>query len=246
MKPDFYQLMMADRHHNEVLRAAAGVSDFELETAAGKIPDDQIAHIAMYVLTRCRSVGIQQVLIFGGLLTLFEAAVSADDRRELFQNMIEDLGISRTQAYRCRLVWCRFGAELVGTPQLGKFFVAESLKILAEDRSPEPLRSEALDLARQGTPVTIRVAKALQKKHGVDVDDKRLPAESRRETPARSRARSSRPSWLFRGSVVRIRLEATTRSEATGIDEVIRDLEAVIAELRRRGTGAMNSDAAVA
>lgn len=221
---DPIQLALENCEYPEVLKAMAELSADDLIALAAKTEDEKIPALATYVVTKCNSVGVQQVLIFGGLLDLFAAMTEPRGNSELMRNMEEDLGVSRSQAFRCRAAWRSFGAKLLTEKQTLDQFCRESLKMLAEERTPDAAREEALRLARQGERITIKVAKRLQEKHGMDVEI----------TDSTPRVFSDKPAhWLFSGAVVQIKLVHRNTQEQADVSEVIRDLEAAIVELRR-------------
>ena len=232
-----FDLIRSGAHPDDVLKATVMISKFELDNAAANVLDEHVVEIAMYTSTKCRAVGIQETLISGCLLSLFAAAMEAvEGRRELYDNMLEDLGLSRTQSFRCRSAWDHFGAPLLKEPLLRKFFSSESLKVLGEQRTPDAARQGALELARQGTRISIKVAKALQMKHGVKQELGERAGSSPTTTPKAATKESLSNVWSFSGNVVHVRLEATDVWESAPVSDVIHDLEAAIEEFREGGS----------
>ncbi len=221
---DPFKMVLEDYEYPEVLKALAETSTEDLLTLAQKTGESEIPFLATYVVTRCNSVGVQQVLIFGGLLELFAAVSETQGHSELMRNMEEDLGVSRSQAFRCRAAWRSFGSKLLTEKVTLDQFCRESLKMLAEERTPDVARDEALNLARQGERITIKVAKRLQEKHGMEIDLNESTPKVATDKPAH---------WLFSGSVVQIKLVHRDAQQQADVLEVIRDLEAAIDELRR-------------
>jgi hypothetical protein len=208
-----------------------------LHQAAAELPDEALVDVAIYASTTCRALGIQKTLIFGGLLHVFRAATQNDEtRRELFENLIDDLQISRTQAYRSVAVWIHFGPALLAESNLRNFFVSESLKLLSAEEVSDEARNEALATARAGERVTIRVAEALREKHCPQPHAGRSSAEEQNDTPSRESGR--RTDLTFLGSVVRIVLKPLSRAENADREAVIRDLQKVIDRLREEMTTA--------
>lgn len=229
MSKDPFELMRSGAHYNDVLKTLAKIGKFDLDNRVAELSDERYVEIATYTSTTCRAIGIQKTLIFGGLMHLFYAASDVDGRRELFDNMLEDLGVSRTQAYRSMAVWCKFGTTLLSEPGISKSFSSESLKILAGEETPDAARNAALEMARNGERVSIKIAVALKEKHS--------PGTSRNasaDTAASSSTGGRRKSrWRFLGSVVRVVLEPLSPPEATATEAIIRDLEEATDQLRR-------------
>lgn len=226
MSNQLFALILSGRNYHEVLNRAAQMSLADQELAAKEVRDEEIADIATYIVTACQTIGVQQTLIFGGLLHLFALVVQPEGRRELFDNMLEDLGVSRTQAFRCRAAWNCFGAEFLQDTSLHRFFCAESLKILSEERTPEEAREAAVELARNGERITMKRARALQKKYGIE------PVAN---VPSPARTNSSRSvsrRWQFAGVAVRIQLTPTSSTGLPDAPVMISDLEAAISELK--------------
>lgn len=219
-------LALKNREYPEVLKAMVVFSDADLSKRAEQVTDEQIPELATYIVTKCSMVGVQQVMTFGGMLELFALLTESRGHSELMRSMEDDLGVSRSQAYRCRAVWRCFGRTLLSESETLQQFCRESLKLLAEERTPDGARNEALERARQGERITIKVAEHLRTKHGMTV-----PGPVVGTTPA---VVSNRPGhWMFSGSVVRIKLVHNEPGELADVPAVIRDLEAAINELRQ-------------
>ncbi|WP_417850284.1 hypothetical protein [Thalassoglobus sp.] len=222
---DPFKMVLEDHEYPEVLKVLAETSTEDLLAMAQRTGENEVPFIATYVVTTCNSIGIQQVLIFGGLLEIFAAVSETRGNSELMRNMEEDLGVSRSQAFRCRAAWRSYGSKLLSEKSTLHQFCRESLKMLAEERTPEAAREEALKLARKGERITIKVAQNLQKKHGMTLP---TPSDS---TPT---VVANKPGhWVFSGSVVRIKLVHNEPGELADVPAVIRDLEAAINELRQ-------------
>lgn len=222
---DPVKLVLKNSECSEVVKALAMLSYEELTSIVAGTSDEMIPEIATYIVTKCQSIGVQQVLIFGALLELFASLTESRGNSELMRNMEDDLGVSRSQAYRCRAAWKCFGRKLLSESGTLHQFCRESLKLLAEERSPDSAREEALELARQGDRITIKVAEELRVKHGMT-----LPAPA----PTTTSVVTNKPGrWVFSGSVVRVKLVHNEPGELADVPAVIRDLEAAIEELRR-------------
>lgn len=224
--PNPYSLMLSGKSHSEVLAQLVCMSPVEQNLAAKTVTDDHVSLVATYIVTACQIVGTQHTLMTGALLNLFFLAVDQEGRRELFDNMLDDLGMSRTQAYRCLAVWNCFGAKLLAETTLHQQFSSESLKILSEERTTEAARTAAINLARKNERITIKQAKLLQKKYS---------STSHSATSQLSVSRKSTPAtrhWSFSGSVVEIQLTPVIPSDVPEISAVIEDLEAVLTKLK--------------
>jgi len=231
MSNQLFSLFLSCRNHNEILEQAARMSLPDLELAAAQVRDEQVADIAKHIRTICTTVGVQHTLIVGGMLHLFSLVVQGPDRNELYDNLLEDLNIRRTQAYRAQAVWRCFGAEFLHDAALHSCFCAESLKVLAEERTPDDARAEAIELARNGEYISAKRAAALQKKHSL-----RPVANVSQRSRHHTRSRSSR--WSFAGAFVRIQLIPAKANSVPDVSKMIADLEAAIAELKAGGPNA--------
>ncbi|QDT07487.1 hypothetical protein K227x_59140 [Rubripirellula lacrimiformis] len=236
---DPFQLILDDRPHNDVLHAAAAASKFEIDTYAGNVSQTSIAAIGDYALKVCRTSGVQAALMNGGMLELFAAVSHEEESPEVYDELVDRIGIGPTQAYRCRAVWREFGKTLIDTPEIRGLFVAEALKILSGRSSSRAARQEAIELARQGTEINIKVANMLQSKHAAPSDD--AAAEVQPQRVARSNGSKLKKLfdktvgefWTFTGRVVQIVLEPTAQNTRADRHAVIEDLQAAIERLQQ-------------
>ncbi len=228
------RMILAGKGIYDVLNAQLLLSENERKGLADCVFDEEFPAVATYIKEICGATQVQEVLIHGGKLDLFLLVTDKEGRREFFDDMLEDLDLSRTQAYRCIATWRCFGAELLNAGKLQKRFCGESLKILAEERTPSAARDEALALARSGERITIKRAEELRQKHGmspiVAVASPLTTANT--DSPPRKASRSASAKWTFNGSVVRIQLIPTTAAETPDVPAVIRDLQTAIDQLR--------------
>ncbi|MCG6157621.1 hypothetical protein [Rubinisphaera margarita] len=227
-----YAMILSGGSHSEILDRWAELSAADQQQAAAEVRDEQIPDIATYIVDTCQLVGVQKTLIFGGMLHLFATVVQPADRQELFENLLEDLDLSRTQAFRCRAVWERFGLKFSRETSLHRHFCAESLKILAEERTPDDAREEAIMLAQNNERITIKRAKALQKKYGLQ------PVANVSPSAGASTPRAASSRWSFAGAFVRIQLIPAKANSVPDVSKMIADLEAAIAELKAGGPNA--------
>lgn len=231
MSNNTFELMASGRSYEEVLQLLAATPVADLEEAGATVTDEQLPWILTFADKTIRSAGVLDTIVCGALLYAVSFLSKPAHRRELIDNLYEDLALSRTQGHRCVQVWRQFGPQLQAEPKLKRFFCAESLKILAEERTQQAARDEALQLAREETKVTIKVATALQAKHGMLPPSDESAAVPVSES-ARKGSRRTAGKWLFVGSAARIEVFFTDSQQAADVDAVIRDLEAAIVELR--------------
>lgn len=159
-----YRFILEQRSNTEVLAAAAATSPMELENCAARLEPQDVAKIGEYVEANCQATGVQRVLIFGGLLELFALSSKEERNPELFEGMCERLGVGRSLGFEFRQVWRTFGKLFHEQPELPQYFVAEALKILARDSTPEAVVQAALQLAKQEKSVDIRTVNDLRDK----------------------------------------------------------------------------------
>ncbi|QDT57086.1 hypothetical protein Pan44_51520 [Caulifigura coniformis] len=235
---DPIDLILSGKGLYDVLSAHLALSDEERRNIPAKVDEEQFPAVATYIKETCGAVQVQEVLIQGGKLDLFLLVTDKEGRRAFFDDMLEDLDLSRTQGYRCIGAYRRFGGELLNAGKLQKRFCGESLKILAEERTPPAAREEALALARSGERITIKRAEELRQKHGmVPVVPAAPPmAAVEADRPKRKAARAAAAKWTFKGSVVRIQVIPTTGSETPDVPDVICDLQSAIDQLRNGST----------
>lgn len=234
-----YELILQGQHPNEVLLAASAASKFDTDTFANLVPTSKVAEIGEYASKVCRTSGVQSDLIVGGMLELFAPVIDEEHCPEVMAELIDDIQISRTQAYRCRAVWRHFGKALINEPEIRSKFSAESLKILSEGESSESARDEAIETARGGFNVTIKMAKSLRIKHAVTTHDEAAnPQSPDVEVVAGSKLKKLFDKtlgniWTFSGRVVQIVLEPTHKSTHADRFAVIEDLQAAIERLQQ-------------
>ncbi|MDA8746017.1 hypothetical protein N9N28_15435 [Rubripirellula amarantea] len=235
-----FDLILQGQHHNEVLHAAAAASKFDIDNFALGVPDTAVAIIGDYASKVCRASGVQSDLMLGGLLELFAAVSKEEAQPEVMAELIDEIQVCRTQAYRCRAVWRHFGKVLIDDAEIREKFASESLKLLADGQSCESARGQAIELARGGTKITIKLAKELRSKHGEQ--QSRDDAKPNTATPARPKNTSKIKKllsetvgdiWTFTGRVVQIILEPTRTASHADRHAVIEDLQAAIDRLQQ-------------
>lgn len=226
---DILKLMRTGASSNEVLMALAKTSHDDLESVAQKMDDKDFAVFGTWISATCRAAHIQKTLIFGGLIHFYLTATECQNRKEAFDNLLVDLGISLTQAYRCRDAWLQFGCVFLEEPSLRKHFVAESVKLLSEPRATDDAREEAVRRARRGERISIALAKKILSK-----SSKSSPGGApTKQNKMKSNSRSSvkKPQWKFEGQVTQIIVKPSMADTMEDVNAVIKDLEDAIAAL---------------
>ena len=234
-----FECILADKPFDEVQRTLAHASPDQVEQAAAGLTPEQREQVRTYTDKTMQSARVLDALVCGAMFYLLLLIDQAGSYRERFDELLEELGISRTQAYRCRGVWCCFGRALTETPGLKRKFRPEALKILSEASTPQMSRNEALQRARDGELITIQIALALKAQHAETAEIKPplvepLPSAPTSESPTRRTRQSHK--WLFVGDAARIEVIPTATQGPPDVEALIRDLEAAIAQLRHGGS----------
>ncbi|WP_165701083.1 hypothetical protein [Crateriforma conspicua] len=226
-------MMRQGMSHDDVLQAAANLSDFDRDNFAASVTTPQLPIIGEYVYTALQSLGVQRVLLVGGLLELFAAPSDEKKSPEIYASMLERLGIKKSRAYEFRAVWRRFGKKLINEPKHAQHFIASALVMLSRDSCPEQAVDEAIKITEQGETVDIAAAKRLIAKHTkkspkLTPEDDLSGGKKSGSTPrVRNAARSA---WQFTGRVISIALKPNSREDRQAI---IRDLREAIESLER-------------
>lgn len=126
--------------------------------------------IAVHASVCIRLHKTQSMLQTGLFIHLFIAATPEASRREQTEQMKEETGIDRTQQYRCRNAFIRFGRVLLPDDQLASRFVPEATKRLSEPKIAETASYEAIKRARADEIITIRVAEDIITAHSPTTD----------------------------------------------------------------------------
>ncbi|MEO9592328.1 hypothetical protein [Rhodopirellula bahusiensis] len=101
----------------------------------------------------------------GMVIHLFYLATPELSRSKQIEMMAKETGVERSQQYRCRYSFQRFGRPLLTDPVLASRFVTESVKRLSQPRVPETAGYEAIKRARAGEIIVIEVADAIIASH---------------------------------------------------------------------------------
>ncbi|WP_437207139.1 hypothetical protein [Planctomicrobium sp. SH664] len=242
---DPFEFILAGKSFQEVLQALARSHPERLEKTGRELSQPQIVQVDQFARSSFESTSVHRTLVYGAMFYLLSFIVDSDYVKVRFDVLLQEFKTSRTQAYRCRAVWCCFGELLLREPDLQRFFCAEALKILAESEIPQSARNEALQLARERVRVSINTAVTLKYQRGTSVvpvktDTEQHVAQEGSEpfTPVTSRQRSTRRAkkWLFVGAAARIEVIPTHAAEIEDVEALIHDLEAAIAELRNKSS----------
>ena len=230
-----------------VLKALADATSEEIKNAHQTVDDTEITQAGTWISSKLAVGGVESTLVMGGLLHFYLHATDCDDRRGLFNSLLEDLSVSKSQAYRCIPVWEVFGRLLIDEPKLAKFFVVEALKLLAAPEVPPMARQAAITMARGQQRVRIEQAKQLIAKFTPTPDQENDPEQpsvsasslkSRRvEEPATKPAAQAQDSvslWEYAGKVIRFVLRPAKPKTPINHEAIIRDLEAALASYRKK------------
>lgn len=163
-------LILENSPHQEVLLAAAGLDGVELSRLADRINESAVTTIRNYVSQVCRTTGVQATLMTGAFLDIYAAVAKEEEGPESYHDLLDEIGVSRTQAYRSRMAWNRFGKILIAEPKIRNQFVAESIKLLAATNVCDDAVEQALDLARSGTRISIKTAASIIEMHHGEPD----------------------------------------------------------------------------
>ncbi|GAB5407352.1 MAG: hypothetical protein Aurels2KO_55830 [Aureliella sp.] len=222
----------------EILLATVQQTDEQIQQSADKLTTPQLEAVESFVSENLQLVGVERVLAMGCLLGLWAKASKEAENPEPFKRMCERLGIRRALGYEYRRIWDQFGKRLVQHPRLAKFIVAEALKRLARESTPEEAVEEAFALAAQEQFVSINVANELKAKYTQPAEVEPTASDRAAEQqitpnatvptqdvkPARSLVGSA---WEFTGRVLRI------VASAKDVDAIIEDLKQAIEDLER-------------
>ena len=253
MKTNFFRRLLAGEEATKVVldAAANGITDFSSDAA--DLNGNEVVQFSVATIRNVRRYGNEYILLVGMFLEMHRQLTRKEER--IFMNVLADLGMSKTQAYRVMAVWRFCGHRLAINPKLTVLFVPEALKLLCEARIPESAREEAFKLAENGKQINIKLAKDICEKHlpsnkiqPVDVvTHKEQSAEPKPSSATDSTTKSmpsakpSRRSLLsFVGDFAKLVVQAKGKSvDVTTISKpvlanVIRDTEKFLAELRRQ------------
>ncbi|QDV81380.1 hypothetical protein TBK1r_02950 [Stieleria magnilauensis] len=248
-------LVWAGKPVREVLPFTAEMNEDELQAFSSALTDDDVTQLGVWATRTLNIAGIEMVLWSGGVLSMYSAATARNSRRSLFAELINNLKISETQAYRNMAVWKKAGKTLLESPDLIEMFAAEALKVLCGKQCPIEALHEAFETARLGFYVDIKTAKELRREHSrllrkVDDNGKKLievspiqPVENAVAEADQYQGRAEKPC-RFTGRVVEIALNFLTDPQSVDQQAILDDFLGFANQLSeaidRKGTLAGN------
>lgn len=212
-----------------------------LQGIGKELDGNEMMRLGVITSESLRASAVESIVLQGFLLDIYQIATT--EEKQLFANMLEDVEISRTQAYRSIGVWRKLGAKLVSSPDVMRRFVPEALKLVCEEKYPAVARDEVLGLATKGRRINIKLVAEIGDKHGLSAQPAK-PVKTGKVTQPK-RAQESKPApkkqnaiFSFVGDFVRlvVKTKGDSQSDVTPpvLADVIRDTEKCLAELRRR------------
>lgn len=253
MKTNFYKRILDGEEVANVLIDAAKYSKTDFTSDAAELDGNEVVQFSLETVKNVRNYGNKHTLLVGMHLEMHRQLTVKENG--IFANVLADLGMSKTQAYRNIAVWKLCGQRLTQMPELTAMFVPEALKLLCEARVPEAARTEAFKLVGDGKQVNIQHAKNIcakflpqdqlepsetsaKKPKPADVKPKKSPLAS--DKSARSMPKTRRSLLSFVGDFAKLVVQTKGKSvDVTTVSKpvlahVIRDTEMFLAEMRRR------------
>ena len=241
---DVYQLLIkGDRSRKSLaslVDAVSEASDFELDQAAEGLDDSLRGPACVAVADRFRGHNTLSKLELGALLYLFLLVTDGESRGSQFKSMEEETGIKRTQLYDHIRKYRLFGRKLLAAPETAARCVSGALTILSGESVPEEARDEAIAYASAGNRLTIKEAKAIQRKHANRSVSEMPNASANDAKPnADGTGRSTRSTtsknalWKFAAANVRIVIQPSTHNAVVGGEDIVLALEAALEKARR-------------
>ena len=180
MKTNFYKRLLNGEEATSILIAAAEHAQTNFSSDVAELEGNEVTQFCLMAIKNVRTYGIGCILLTGMQLEMVRQLTLEENG--IFANVLEDLGLSKTQAYRGIRVWKYCGQRLANKPELTAMFVPEALKLLCEANVPEEARMEAFALAGNGKQINIRVAKEICAKHCPEAKKEPI-APSKKEKP---------------------------------------------------------------
>lgn len=239
-------MVRAGRPIREVLPIAASMEAAAFEKHFSEVNDNDLMLLGAWTSRMLNSFGIESTLWLGGVLSMYGAATATESRAELFDRMIDEIGLSRTQAYRNIAVWKRAGKSLFAEPKLASKFVVEALKILSAESCPDSALEQAFKAARQGQKVDIEFATKLKRRLKPSVVDENREESTSSGKPRDTSADKSssiqdspvrQDQRVFKGRMVNIVLRPLAQPEYVDLQAAIDDLLLFVGELQRELLG---------
>ncbi len=222
-----------------VMRSVAQSDPQDLETTALGLDNEQITQLGIWSSHIIRTRGLEKTLREGCIFHLYRLATAPEKRRELFDNLLDDAGVSRTQAFRSIAAWQRCGVALMHEIKLMSRFVSESLKLLGELATSDEAVEAAFELARKGERISIQTVRQLQSKFPIAANDQEIASDKPKPEEGQKQD-SPQPEKLVRqfvsrlARIIRSSKQPIARKE---VDSMITHLEEVISALRQQQSG---------
>jgi hypothetical protein len=230
-----------DGNVHDVLRQLSQSDDRQLEAITVDMDASEIRQNASWITKQCQQSSRLKTFIYGGLLNYHTIVTRSPHHKTAMNDLLDELEISQTQAYRCIAVWVCFRYLLRSELDVLSRFSAESLKILASKSSTEQIREQALARARRGEQITQTIAEQLiESMSSSDVDDIELVRDA---LPSRCQAipqgrftesgKDKTSKWEFRGRVSRVVVRVNKRS-MEDIEAIIHDLKDIVSQFEQQ------------
>jgi len=253
MKNNFYKRLLGGEEVTKVLVDAAATQKSDFSEDVAELNGNEVVQFSMETIKNIRAHGNKYIFVAGGLLEMHHQLTLKEGG--IFKNVLDDLGMDKTQGYRLMGVWRRCGQRLTQNPELTAMFTPEALKILSEERFPEAARAEAFELAGDGKQISIKLAKSICAKHLPDTSEKQSDTVAKRskqadskpsktvgtgEKTGKSLPKARRSLLSFVGDFARLVVQTkgktvdVTKISKPVLANVIRDTEKFLAEMRRR------------
>lgn len=163
MNTNIYRNLLKGVSPTTLLVEAATAKDTDFSQYVSDVSWNDITRIGVITVRHVRANGVEAVLFVGFLLDAYKQLTAKE--KQLFDNVLEDCDVGRTQAYRSIGVWRKLGHRLATEPKLMRNFVPEALKMLCEAKVPDAARDEGIALAAAGKFVNIKAATEICARH---------------------------------------------------------------------------------
>lgn len=234
---DPFKALLQKQDVASVLVGVWKTPDEQLKALSVRLDGADLQRLIEFSIPKIQSYFIMSHVYVGGLLHLLWHATFTEERRELYDNVVEDLEISTTKEGDMRKLFRVWGGVLLSEVSLVRQFPLESLKLLARDYTPQEARDAAIELAKAGERVSIQKAEDLIEEFGGVAEATEPPEPEATETdlsekPKASKrkkkrtAKPSKPLWGFTGDVVKVVLQPLSSSVRSDIDTALKDFEA--------------------
>lgn len=223
----------------DILNALLEVHPDQYDDAHKLVNDTEVTQVGISIASRLSKGGVQATIAKGGLIFAYQLLTNCDGRRGLPDELLDDLGTSPSQGYRCVGVWEHFGEVLIKDPSLMSYFVVEALKILSAAGVNPLARKAAIAMARRKHKVRIRDAEELvaqfSESEGTSTSkaSKKSNSKERVSKPQSLRGKNTPSIWEYAGKVIRFVVRPAKPKQTVDHQAVIADLEAALAQLRK-------------